>query len=113
MHITKDICSGLKAMHDIGIQHRDIKVENILLENKLFKLCDFGSASKQTLDPNSASCTPDYLDEQMEYFEKFTTMMYRPPEMIDRYKKFKVDTQVDVWMLGCVIFSLCFFQHPF
>lgn len=32
-------------MHDIGIAHRDIKVENVLLQNKRFKLCDFGSAS--------------------------------------------------------------------
>ena len=34
------------------ITHRDIKVENILLHNKKFKLCDFGSASFDTLDPN-------------------------------------------------------------
>ena len=45
IHILIDICNGLKLMHDKGIQHRDIKVENILLNNKHFKLCDFGSAS--------------------------------------------------------------------
>ena len=49
----------------------------------------------------------------MEKFEKYTTMMYRPPEMIDRYLKYRVDTQVDIWMLGCVIFSLSFGFHPF
>lgn len=39
--------------------------------------------------------------------------MYRPPEMIDEYMKYKVDTQADVWMLGCVLFSMCFGYHPF
>ena len=33
-----------------------------------------------------------------EDFEKFTTLMYRPPEMIDRYKKFTVNTQADIWV---------------
>ena len=48
MHILKDVCNGLKHMHDMGIQHRDIKVENILLDNKskAFRLCDFGSSSE-------------------------------------------------------------------
>jgi AP2-associated kinase len=27
--------------------------------------------------------------------------------------KYKVDTQADVWMLGCVLFSICFGYHPF
>ena len=28
----------------------------------------------------------------IEEFEKFTTFMYRPPEMIDKYMKYKVNT---------------------
>ena len=48
-----------------------------------------------------------------ENFEKYTTLMYRPPEMIDKYLKFKVDTKVDIWMLGCLIFILCFKDDPF
>jgi len=85
-----DICNGLKHMHDNGVAHRDIKVENILLSNKSFKICDFGSATTKTLDPDI--CSGNDLDEMMEEFEKYTTMMYRPPEMIDKYKKFKVNT---------------------
>jgi hypothetical protein len=30
------------------------------------------------------------IDEMFEEFEKYTTLMYRPPEMIDKYKRFNV-----------------------
>ena len=78
------------------IAHRDIKIENILLHNKKFKLCDLGSASDDTLD-FSNGFLPD-VDSKFEDFEKKTTFMYRPPEMIDKYKRFKVDCKVDIWV---------------
>ena len=39
-----DICIGVSEMHKLGISHRDLKVENILLKNSKFKIADFGSA---------------------------------------------------------------------
>ena len=30
--------------------HRDIKIENVLLNQEHFKLCDFGSASDEIID---------------------------------------------------------------
>jgi AP2-associated kinase len=98
-------------MHSMGISHRDIKVENVLLSGKNFKLCDFGSATSAKLDHQTASAHE--VQERLEEYEKYTTMMYRPPEMIDMYMKYPVDTQADIWMLGCVAFSLCFGYHPF
>jgi len=86
-------------------------VENILLSNKKFKLCDFGSASTSTLQHTGQS--DNAIEEIFEQYEKYTTMMYRPPEMIDKYKRFPVSTKVDIWMLGCVAFTLVYAQHPF
>lgn len=113
VHIMIDLCKGLSHLHSKGIAHRDIKVENVLVHNKQFKLCDFGSASKQVLDHNDPKLTSAALEEEIERFEALTTMMYRPPEMIDHYLKYRVDTQADIWMLGCVLFSMCFGFHPF
>lgn len=45
-------------MHNKGFSHRDIKIENVLLGGKSFKLCDFGSSTKSILDPKSPECTP-------------------------------------------------------
>ena len=39
--------------------------------------------------------------------------MYRPPEMVDLYLRYKINEKVDVWMLGCVAFTMCFYTHPF
>lgn len=108
-----NIARGLKVMHDHNppIAHRDIKVENILMEDQMFKLADFGSCSVDTLNYNKDS--KSVIAEKMELFEKYTTMMYRPPEMIDQYQKYTVNTKVDIWMLGCVLYTLCFAKHPF
>mmetsp|Transcript_29176 Transcript_29176/g.43968 ORF Transcript_29176/g.43968 Transcript_29176/m.43968 type:complete len:171 (+) Transcript_29176:435-947(+) len=111
VYILIEICEGLRVMHSFGMSHRDIKLENVLLNKNRFKICDFGSATTTTLDPSRQPVFE--VDRMMEEFEKFTTMMYRPPEMIDRYLKYKVDTQADVWMLGCLTFTLCFAMHPF
>jgi AP2-associated kinase len=48
-----------------------------------------------------------------ETFERQTTLMYRPPEMIDLYAKHVIDTKVDVWMLGCVLYTIAYARHPF
>lgn len=39
--------------------------------------------------------------------------MYRPPEIVDPYLQFTVNSKVDIWMLGCVLYTLCYFTHPF
>lgn len=39
--------------------------------------------------------------------------MYRPPEMCDLYLKYDITEKVDIWMLGCILYTLCFYKHPF
>ena len=51
--------------------------------------------------------TPSHLSFQ-EHIAKYTTMMYRPPEMVDFYQQFVISEKVDVWMLGCILFTLMF-----
>ena len=42
-----------------------------------------------------------------------TTYMFRAPEMLDLYKNYKIDHITDIWSLGCILYMLCFNQHPF
>ena len=82
------ICQGLQHMHGLGIAHRDIKVENILVSNQsstdnpVFKLGDFGSATKEHSIDFGKAAKRD-IGKFMEKIEKQCTRMYRAPEMID------------------------------
>uniref|UniRef100_A0A4X2LW51 Cyclin-G-associated kinase n=1 Tax=Vombatus ursinus TaxID=29139 RepID=A0A4X2LW51_VOMUR len=42
-----------------------------------------------------------------------TTPMYRTPEIIDLYSNFPIGEKQDIWALGCILYLLCFRQHPF
>ncbi|CDW85463.1 protein kinase domain containing protein [Stylonychia lemnae] len=111
LQIMNDMVQGIKLMHTKGIAHRDLKVENVLIQDGRFKLADFGSASTDFLDFKSA--TKQEISKAMESYEKYTTLTYRPPEMIDQYAQYTVDLKVDIWMLGCILYTICFARHPF
>jgi AP2-associated kinase len=112
LDIGKKLANSLLYVHERGYIHCDFKVENILVfENEEYKLCDFGSIN--TFDIDFKKIDPEKMYKYEEIFEKQTTLMYRPPEMCDPYLGYKVNSKVDIWMLGCVLFTLMFFKHPF
>ncbi|CBZ54621.1 hypothetical protein NCLIV_050490 [Neospora caninum Liverpool] len=76
-----------------------------------FKLCDFGSSHTRQVD--TAHCSREELLRTEDEIERNTTLMYRPPEMVDVYRRFLIGPQVDMWMLGCILYTLCFYRHPF
>ena len=112
LDIGSKLAAALQFIHENGQIHCDLKVENVLcFDNQEYKLCDFGSVN--TFDIDFKSVDPSEMYKYEEIFEKQTTLMYRPPEMCDPYLGFKVNAKVDLWMLGCVLFTLMFFKHPF
>jgi len=109
-----DISKGLKALGEMepSVQHRDLKLENVLMSKAgNYVLVDFGSWSSDA--PNLANLSRTELMQFGDIVERYTTLMYRPPEMADLYKGFTVSTKVDIWMLGCILFTLINNRHPF
>ncbi|KAM4879188.1 LOW QUALITY PROTEIN: cyclin-G-associated kinase [Sylvia borin] len=115
LKIFYQTCRAVQHMHKQKppIIHRDLKVENLLISNQgTIKLCDFGSATTTAYYPDyNWSAQKRALVE--EEITRNTTPMYRTPEMIDLYSNFPIGEKQDIWALGCILYLLCFRQHPF
>eukprot|EP00904_Undaria_pinnatifida_P012997 jgi/Undpi1/8828/HiC_scaffold_25.g11290.m1 len=99
LSIANDVVSAVKYLHDKGITHRDLKLDNVLKSSSgAYKLCDFGSCVQAR---TSAGRVPLESAEQRvseeEIVEKTTTHMYRAPEMVDLYMERQLTEKVDVW----------------
>uniref|UniRef100_A0A3Q2WF14 non-specific serine/threonine protein kinase n=1 Tax=Haplochromis burtoni TaxID=8153 RepID=A0A3Q2WF14_HAPBU len=111
LHIFCDTCEAVARLHQCKtpIIHRDLKVENILLNDQgNYVLCDFGSATHRVLLPQK-----DGVAAVEDEIKKYTTLSYRAPEMINLYAGKAITTKADIWALGCLLYKLCFFALPF
>jgi cyclin G-associated kinase len=109
------LARSLAALHtrSPAVTHRDIKLENLLVTaDGAVKLCDLGSATTAVHSPG-----PDWNMNQRTVLEdelaKYSTPMYRAPEMCDTWSNFPINQAVDIWAAGLVLYAVCFNKHPF
>ncbi|KAI5967780.1 AKL1 [Candida theae] len=110
LRIMLDVCQGVYEMHRTQLIHRDIKIENVLINKQgSFKLCDFGSTSVPVAPPRDSQQFK-LISHDILYH---TTPQYRAPEMVDLYRAKPIDEKADIWALGCFLFKLCYYTTPF
>jgi serine/threonine protein kinase len=99
-YIFKQIANSVFYLHSNNIVHRDIKDENVVIDNALnTKLIDFGAAE---LIPVYAS----------DYFQTFRgTFLYTPPELL--VNPIHRGPEADIWCLGTLLYALSFSKLPF
>lgn len=121
LKIFRDICQGLKYLHDLKIIHRDLKPSNCLFKTK------FGSFQPVN-DTNGLSSIPTLLVSDFGesiYFKQNShqlrsgntgTLEYCAPELL------KVDASgqlhdftfaSDIYSLGMILYYLCFGKLPY
>ncbi|GAA5796400.1 hypothetical protein HPULCUR_001772 [Helicostylum pulchrum] len=83
----RQLTDAIKYCHTRGIVHRDLKLENILLDAEdNVKICDFGFAR---------------FTQKNQYLETFCgSLSYSAPE-------------TDIWSLGVILFTLLAGEYPF
>ena len=97
--VTRQIIEVVTYLISCGVDHRDIKDENILINPSTLhiKLLDLGSASKMTPDVPYTSCQG--------------TDVYTPPEFYRRRRYYPLPGLV--WSLGCLVHCMIAGDGPF
>ena len=107
-HLMFQFFQGLAHIHKMGIAHRDIKPDNILISvdadsNKdNLKICDFGSA-KYLPSHNTNLATHETIAAKSSV-TYISTRYFRSPELL--YGNQYYGTEIDLWAAGCVLAEL-------
>lgn len=92
------LLEGVKYLHENRIIHRDLKLGNIFLNDQLnLKIGDFGLATRIEYEGERKKTlcgTPNYI----------------APEILNKRGH---SFEVDIWSIGCVMFTLLVGQPPF
>lgn len=84
--IMNQILQGMHYLHSVGVIHRDLKPDNILLDNNFnVKIADFGLSCLTT--------------EKIDYSREVVTLLYRSPEL---FMNQEYDESIDMWSVGCI-----------
>ncbi len=110
--IARQACSALAAAHAIGITHRDIKPDNILLTSypggDVVKVLDFGIAKvKEGSFDTGEGYTPTQTGMVMG------TPQYISPEQAMGKRGAEVDGRSDLYSLGVVLYETVTGRLPF
>lgn len=93
--IIRQILQGVSYLHEHNIIHRDLKLSNIMFNNNVVKIIDFGGS----VITESSTLLED----------EFGTPGFIAPEVIQGC----YNRECDMWAIGCITFIMLFGFNPF
>jgi serine/threonine kinase 16 len=109
MHI--EISNQVCHLHPTLVAVTDEEPGNIMIDDTGLQpiLMDLGSLAPSPTPITSRSLALAVQDEAAEH----STMPYRAPELFDVKTGSTVDTKVDIWSLGCTLYTCLVGKSPF
>lgn len=97
--IAKQVCQGLAEAHRLGVVHRDLKPQNIMIDSEgNARIMDFGISRSVKMKGITEAGTV------------FGTPEYMSPEQVEAIE---VDQRSDIYSLGVILFEMVTGQVPF
>lgn len=95
-HIFAQITQGVQFLHQHGVAHRDISLENVLLDDKhVAKLCDFGLSAFFSVDHTGKRAAVGRVGKGY----------YMAPEVVADDAEYD-PVLADIWSLGILFFIM-------
>ena len=105
----RQLCLGIKAIHEAGMAHLDVKPDNALLVNGVLKVADFSvSAMVQSLTPRG-----DPETDSSSAPGRIGTPLYMSPEHFVALYRDDLDCRADIYSLGVIYFEIHRGRPPF
>jgi len=108
LHITRHVLTGLQHAHQLGIVHRDVKPDNVVIvprehDLEFAKILDFGIA--RLAEPESSEKT-----KLTQKGEIFGTPAYMSPEQV---RGDPIDPRADLYSVSVMLYEMLASRPPF
>ncbi|ODV97003.1 hypothetical protein PACTADRAFT_48782 [Pachysolen tannophilus NRRL Y-2460] len=91
----KQLCNGIKYLHEQEISHRDLKLDNLMVNNKgILKIIDFDAMTQNNFQSFGIVGSKKYLAPEV-----YSKLSYNP-------------IKIDIWSIGIILYYMINRKYP-